>query len=225
MRQKQKLHVTVVAFGIIFSVSVAPSQETPVSLQDQLKAQYQLAKVLGNQIAEGGTYLAVQKAGILGAPQLSLAMCPSKYQDGELHLPGRLCAAMFKESSYWFKAGEKVFPTKISVNLKKDEVIVAIVAPETLFKSEVIFQFAKGSLDKPDVLNIEDTIGQVLAVDHAPAPEAAASNNPPQPEAPQKAQPAHVTLGQSPDEVQAILGALDRLADLGPKPIYIYKDL
>jgi len=39
------------------------------------------------------------------------------------------------------------------------------------------------------------------------------------------APPATVEIGQTPDQVTAILGQPDKILNLGPKQIYVYKDL
>jgi hypothetical protein len=218
--------------------SAAAGQDAPAPLVAQLKAQYQLAKMCGGEVCEKGTVLAIQKGGILGVGQLSILICPSKYQDGDLHTPSAICAASVKATSRYFKQGEKVYPTKIEVNLKKDHVSLFIVScdecnginPPTYYKSDVIFQFAKGSLGSATVPQITDAIGQVFSIDTsggAPAQAATADTQASTPQAPDPppAEPVHVQLGQTPDQVQASLGRPDKVIDLGAKQIYVYKDL
>jgi len=210
---------------------------SPVSIEEQLRAQYKLAKVAGGEVLDAGTVLAIQKAGILAVSKSSAAICPSRYQDGDLHTPSAVCLAMVKMSSHWFRVGDKVYPSKIDFNPNKDKISFRIVAcdscnqtdPPSYAKSEVIFQFPKGSLEKTSVSQIEDTIGQVLMIDNSPPePQQAQNAQAPSPQAPaqQPQQKAGVVeLGQTPEQVQAILGQPERMANLGSKQIYFYKDM
>ena len=76
-------------------------------------------------------------------------------------------------STRFFRVGEKVYLSNIAIDLKNDKISIAIVAcdscngtnPPTAYKSQVVFQFAKGSLAKGDLAQIEDTIGQVFSLD------------------------------------------------------------
>jgi hypothetical protein len=62
----------------------------------------------------------------------------------------------------------------------------------------------------------EQEIAQVSTVDPAVPPPTAASPSAPPPE---------VSLGQTMDQVSAALGSPARIVDLGPKKIYVYKDM
>jgi len=227
----------------ILTVVAAAQEAAPVSLQEQLSAQYKLAKVVwdsnGASLAETGTVLAIQKGGILGVSQQTVIICPVKYQDGTLHAPNLLCVSMVKTTRN-FQVGEKVYPTKIDVNLKNDRVGIFIVAcdacngtePQTYYKSEVSFQFAKGSLAKADAGQIEDTIGQVLAISDEAAGQPGGQNaqvgpGPSQPPAPPAAQaePQVVQLGETEDQVVAAIGKPDQIFNLGIKQIWKYRDV
>ena len=147
-----------------------------VTLQEQLNAQYKLAKMGsdsgGFSVVDPGTLLAVQKAGILSVPWRAMALCPAKYQDNSLHPSVGFCAGMVKTVSRYFKTGEKVYPIKIEVNQEKAKISLTVVScdscnrvdPPTSMKGEVVFQFAKGYLEKANAGEIEDMIGQVFAI-------------------------------------------------------------
>lgn len=68
--------------------------------------------------------------------------------------------------------GDKVYPSKIAINLKNERIAFSVVAcdgcngtnPPPYYQSEVDFQFPKGFLQKGDVSAIEDTIGEVFTV-------------------------------------------------------------
>ena len=76
------------------------------------------------------------------------------------------------QTTHLFATGDKVYPTKIDVNLAKDKVTMSIVAcdtcnktdPPTYNKAQVIFQFPKGTLANASAGQVEDVIGQLLSI-------------------------------------------------------------
>ena len=79
---------------------------------------------------------------------------------------------MVKTVSKYYQKGDKVYPVKIDVNVDKAKISFMVVAcdscngvnPPTSMKGEVVFQFAKGYLEKASAGEIEDAIGQVFAI-------------------------------------------------------------
>jgi hypothetical protein len=77
---------------------------------------------------------------------------------------------MVKQNSRYLQVGTKVYPMKIDVNLEKDRVSFQVmecdscngVQQPSFYKSEVVFQFAKGSLRNSSVPQVEDTIRAFL---------------------------------------------------------------
>jgi FKBP-type peptidyl-prolyl cis-trans isomerase len=136
----------------------AQSPKLP-SLKEQLDAQY-----------APGTVLVIQKEGILGVPSADKT-CPSSYQDGRLKPPEISCADPLKGMSRPLARGTKVQPAGILVNLTQGEISIAIVEYDpcsertsSSYGAQIIFQFAKGYLEKGNVPEIEDTIGELLTV-------------------------------------------------------------
>jgi hypothetical protein len=145
------------------------------------------------------------------------------------------------QSTHLFRKGDKVYPTKIDVKLDKDLVVVGIVAcdtcnntdPPTWNKANVEFQFPKGSLAKASAGDVEDTIGQLLAISEDSQPQG--GQQPGQQQGggqdqggqQQQAQtePQTIQMGMTTDQVQASLGQPSKVVNLGPKQIYVYKDL
>ena len=146
------------------------------SLQEQLKAQYEIVRTAsdsnGIQVIKPGTVLTIQKGGILGVPRDSAFLCGSKFQNGELEPPGRFCTSMLHNERF-LAAGEKVYPLRIDINLKKDSISFHVmecdacnqVEQESSYHGVVIFQFPKGTLATTSIPQIEDTISQVLAME------------------------------------------------------------
>ena len=210
-----------------FSSAANGQSAAPVSLQEQLSAQYKLVKMSGAVVTDAGTTLAVQKGGVISVPWRALVLCPAKFQDNALHPSMGMCAAMLKDVSGYFKTGDKVYPTKIEVNLQKAKISFSVVScdscngvdPPTSMKGQVVFQFPKGYLEKADAGTVENAIGQVFSIGNDTQTQ---SNQPRgQQEQAQREQPAQqeqaqpdpqtIQLGQSTDEVQAALGKPERL--------------
>lgn len=238
--------------GMCFGPS-AIGQNGP-SLQEQLKAQYKVVKMgfdgRGLTVVDPGTVLDVQKGGLLGvAPQINV-YCPAKFQDNDLKPPNGFCAAMVKQGSRFLQTGEKVYPTKIDVNVDKDKVSFQVVECDScngvqqpsFYKSEVVFQFAKGSLKTPNVSQIEDTIGTVLSIDSGGDAQQQGSQGGQQDQGNNQggggggqgqqqaqqappAEPQQIEKGQTPDQVKAALGTPEKIINLGAKLIYVYKDI
>jgi hypothetical protein len=244
-------------------------------LQAQYKLVKMGSDSSGPKVTEEGTVLAIQKGGILGTPWGSPPSCPSKYEDGKLQQANKLCTMGRKQGgkSAWsrlepkipaaladslsaantdtastrlFKAGEKVYPLKIDVDMTHEKIAFQIVAhdtydtnPPTYYKSEVYFQFAKGFLEAPDVSKIEDTIAEVFTIDNssnAPQAPTAPAGQDQQAQAQQApaprsapaaaaAEPPSIQLGETQEQVLAALGQPDSKADAGSKKIWSYKSL
>lgn len=222
------------------------AQNGPPSLLE-LKAQYKLIRMGadggGLTVIDPGTVLDIQKGGLLGvAPQITM-FCPAKFQDGDLKVPNGFCVAMVKQNSRFLQVGEKVYPTRIDVDLDKDKVSFQVIECDScngvqqpsFYKSEIVFQFAKGALRTTSVSQVEDTIGQVLAVDSGGDSQQSNSQggqnqNNGQGGGGQQSQqqgpapdPQQTEKGQTPDQVKAALGNPEKIVTLGAKQIYVYK--
>jgi hypothetical protein len=237
------------------TVSLCLSLVAQPSLQEQLKAQYKLVKIgaAGGSltVTDPGTVLDVQKGGLLGIPPQIAMFCPVKFQDGDLKAPNGFCAAMVKQNSRYLQVGERVYPMKIDVSLDKDRVSFQVVECDScngveqpsFYKAEVVFQFAKGTLQNTSVSQVEDTIGQVLSIDsgddsqqqggQADQADQNQNNNRSGGGGRQQAQqqqapppePQQIEKGQTPEQVKAALGTPEKIINLGAKLIYVYKDI
>jgi hypothetical protein len=159
----------------------------PPSLKEQLEARY-----------PPGTVLAIQNEGILGVVPTSARTCPASYQGGKLS-PDASCTAQVKNSSRLLNVGEKVYPSKIQVNLAEEKISFGIVecdscnkVAKSSNKSQIDFQFGKGYLEEASVPAVEDVISEVLSIDEGGEQQ------------PQQAQGSPAVQGQqgeAPDEV------------------------
>jgi hypothetical protein len=187
---RQKIEMAVLAALIVVGITpcLLVAQGLPaVPLEDQLKAQYTLVKMGldsgGDAIVGEGTVLVIKKDGILSVPYRDQTV-PSKYQDGAVRSPSTsttgarpsLMGRIGKQQIRLFQVGERVYPSKIAVNLPKDQVTVGIIAcdacnhvsPTTFYKADVVFQFAKGTLATTSLSQVEDTIAELLNIDDSP---------------------------------------------------------
>jgi len=261
---KRAIVLSVVLLCAVFFA--APKASAQVSLQEQLAAQYKLVKMgsdtSGYSVVDAGTVLAIQKGGILGVPYSDKTVLTTKYENGTVHSPNAALTEARKklfghfsqtssegQTTHLFQKGDKVYPTKVDVNLQKDTVELGIVAcdkcnntdPPTYNKAQVVFQFPKGSLAKASAGDVEDTIGQLLTVSDDSQQgdqnsqqqgqqsgdqgnQQAADQGQQQQQQP-PAQPQTIEKGQTPDQVVAALGQPDKIVNLGAKQLYIYKDL
>jgi hypothetical protein len=228
-------------------------------LQAQYKSVKMGSDSNGPAVLEEGTVLVIQKGGLLGVPWGAVKACPSKYENGSLKTPSFLCTKGKEEAgkrglgflkghipgagllpddktnasdTRYFKAGEKVYPSNIAVDMKKDKISFGVVAcdtcnqtnPPTYYKSEVEFQFAKGYLETADASKVEDTIGEVFAADNS-NPATGDQQPAPQPDQSAQTQPASIQMGETIDQVVTAFGQPEKTVNLGLKQIYVYKDL
>jgi len=261
MGQKLKRVTPVMVAAVCASVfSWSHAQAQGVSLQEQLASQYKVVKMgsdtSGYSVIEAGTLLAVQKGGILGVPYSDTSILSTKYESGTVHTPSNLLSKGIgfgmkrfgkEQTTHLFQVGDKVYPSKIEVNPNKDSVAMLIVAcdtcnktdPPTYNKAQVVFQFPKGSLAKASAGEIEDTIGQLLAISDDSQQDQGGGGQQgqnaqqggqdqqggqQQAEQPQ-AEPQTIQMGMTTDQVQAAMGKPMKVVNLGPKQIYVYKDL
>ena len=252
----------------IFSMPLASAQA--ISLQEQLAAQYKLVKIgsdtSGYSVVEAGTLLAIEKGGILGVPYSDKAVLSTKYEGGTVHSPSGLMVQGRKallghfsqtqsqgQTTHLFAKGDKVYPSKIEVDVASDKVSMLIVAcdtcnktdPPTYNKAQVVFQFPKGTLASASAGQVEDVIGQLLSISSDDAQQGGdqgggqqggndqqgnnqQGNDQGGAQAQQQAapgEPQQIEKGQTPDQVKAALGNPDKIVNLGTKLIYVYKDL
>jgi hypothetical protein len=262
----QKFERIFPAVVLMAGVAILPlprSAAQAVSLQEQLAAQYKVVKMgsdtSGYSVIDKGTLLEIKKGGILGVPYSDQNALSTKYEGGTVHTPNSVLTkgigfGMSKfgktQTTHLFAAGDKVYPAKIEVDVNKDDVAMTIVAcdtcnktdPPTYNKAKVVFQFPKGTLAKASAGDVEDTIGQLLAIrddsqqdqggqqqsqDQQGGQQQGAPQDQPaaQQPAPAQAEPQTIEKGQTTDQVQASLGKPDKIVNLGTKQIWVYKDL
>ena len=214
--------------------------------EQQLAAQYRLTTVnRGGEIVAAGSVLLLQRNGLL-VYSISNPLAPqSTYKNGKISrnpLGGKAFGRDFLNAmsrpgesadidQRTVAAGAALWVTKM--DLQKDGLIFRVYTdPEGggLYYGELKVPFDKNSLPPAD--RILSTVAEVMAVqaDESAAPTPAQSPDAPATEAiapPDQplAPPPTVSLGLTIDRVVAIMGQPERLADLGSRKIYSYKDM
>ncbi|MBZ5727032.1 MAG: hypothetical protein LAP87_18795 [Acidobacteriia bacterium] len=199
--------------------------------------------------------LTVRQPGILGiaaADAHFLDSCPTIFRSGRIHqLPGYFCSQLAAKSQKKLLVAERVYVTNILVSLAFDRISFYLAAcgacaPDTepAFRSLVVFEFSKGYLAKAAVAEIVQTVDRVFAAQDAaadapepvpPEPVGAGPATPAEPApnapaaaaaaAPPAADAAIVRKGQTPGEVEKILGKPLAIIDLGTKLVYVYPNM
>lgn len=229
------------------------SKAAKANMMQQLQSQFALTKFSGFDLKQAGSVLLVQKDGIGAVPGSGAGLLTSSfgsnYKDGRIRRD--LLSALVANQSEGLRnlaVGEGVYLLKIQVtdsNVVFDVQACGACDPASPdpnpMRSTVTFPFKKGFLQNTPVEQILGTIGEVFTLANSnPATEAPLeSTGPPteagpplppgppanMPPAEPAREPARIELGQTVEQVQAILGRPDKVVDLGSKKIYVYKDL
>src|ERR1700722_414218 len=238
---------------ILSSLGISP-RSAGQGLQQKLEAQYALTKTTDDKtdIVTAGAILILQKDKLIMYPTTTQIPPQNTYKDGRLSsgafgahqsiqkfgsLIGHAPPSQLQTASRNFVTGEKFWVTKIDV--QPDGVVFTLFTDaiqDVRYYSTLKFVYPKGSTPSTD--QVMSTVAEVLKVQpdedaksddkggdqQQGAAGGNANQQPPAEQAP-AAPPATGGVGQTVDEVVAILGQPDKIINLGPKQIYVYKDL
>ena len=155
----------------------APSQ----SIDQQLRKQYILTRVGTNGVlVHAGTVLTVQADGIKASPASYLVFWPNNYKKGGGRVKQPMMTAKAGISKVnrgeirFFQVGEKVYLAQMEI--KDADVVFSIQScgscsqsgadpNDVPYRAEVSFQLGKGYLNTGTFKDIQETIGQVFAID------------------------------------------------------------
>ncbi|MGA7915136.1 MAG: hypothetical protein WCA00_07865 [Candidatus Acidiferrales bacterium] len=241
----------VVALAILAALAaVAPSlysQDPRSEILKRLNSEFTRTKVTTDRtdIVTAGAVLVLHKDGLLMCGVEAIAPPTSTYKNGTISMgfganiawgmelaPANQQPASLEQRK--FVAGEKFWVTEYLV--KPDGVYLVFVSDpynDVRYYGQLKFPFAKNSTPNPD--EVTKAIEEVVTVD-APADQPAADNSAPpaqQPEQPAPAPaaaapaaaPETISLGQTTDQVIAILGQPQKIVNLGAKQMYFYPDM
>ena len=191
-------------------------------LEEALKSKYEITKTGMDRarITQPGTVLVIQKDGISGDLATDMTFLNNKVRDGQVAQAGGFGAFMQdKKTNRVLKTGEKVYVFKIEV--KDDQVRYFIITcdtydvnvngstKQTRYKAVLSFELGKNFLSTATAEDVKKAVDAVII----PESELKASNT------------KSVEMGQTPEQVEAILGRPEKIVNLGPKKIYVYKDM
>lgn len=193
------------------------------ALKSSLEAVYPLthrAAMSPDRITQQGVVLVIEKPGIAADPSSDARFSITYVKDGQMSEQGGAVAGLFgKVNTRVFKPGEKVYV--IGIKVGDDYVMLELMScdmfdvvhhgstRQTRYKSALSFKFDKDALPTLTADKIQAAITPVLATEV----EAAAANT------------KTISLGQTTQQVEAILGKPDKVVNLGPKVTYVYKDM
>src|SRR5438132_13153121 len=192
------------------------------ALEDALKSKYEFTKSGFDRvrIMQPGTVLVIQKEGISGDLSSDMSFLNNKVRDGQVAQAGGFGAMMQgKKTSRDLKVGDKVYLFKIEA--KDDQVRYFIITCDTYdvnvhgstrqtrYKALLSFELGKDFLETANADSVKKVVDTVIA------PEAEVK----------AAKTKSVELGQTPEQVEAILGRPDKTVNLGTKKFYVYKDM
>jgi hypothetical protein len=239
--------------AVYLTLVVALAAATPsLHAQDQkseilkrLNSEFARTKMTTDRtdIVTAGSVLVLHKDGLLMCGVQAIAPPTSTYKNGAISFgfggnmawgmalaPANQQAASLPQRK--FVAGEKFWVAEYLV--KDDGVILEFFSDpfnDVRYYGQLKFPFPKGAVPPAD--NVMKTIEEVVTVDapaqDAPAADAAAGAaaqpaQPPDQPAP-AAPPKTIALGQTTDQVVAILGQPQKIVNLGAKQMYFYPDM
>jgi hypothetical protein len=217
-----------IALALSLAVMAVSALSTTASewkdaLKDALEKSYPLshrATLSPDRITQQGVVLVIQKQGIAADPSSDARFSVTYVRDGQLNEQGGATVAFFgKTNARVFKPGEKVYV--IGIKVGDDYVMLELMScdmfdvvkmgstKQTRYKAALSFKFDKESLPTLDVEKVKTAISPVVATET----ETAAQNT------------KTISLGQTTEQVEAILGKPEKIVNFGPKTTYIYKDM
>lgn len=224
------MHVRV---AILLILAAFPSLGTAAEWKSELKASiestFRLSKLhLGglspdfNTVSQPGTQLLIRAAGVDGDIASNASVPVTIVEDGHTRAAtGGLSGLLRNEASTrTFQVGERVFLYDVSVrsdhtlflnliSCDKYEVSKLGSTQQVRYKGILRFEFPKNYLAAANFKDVRAAIEAIMA----PPTESETSGT------------KTASLGQSPEQVQANLGKPDKIIDLGPKVVFVYKDL
>jgi hypothetical protein len=177
----QALGVLTLAASLPGLQGQAPSQ----SVEQQLRKQYILTRVGTNGVVvQAGTVLTVQADGIKASPASYLVFWPNNYKKGGGRVKQPMMTAKAGISKVdrgeirFFQVGEKVYLAQMEI--KDADLVFSIQScgscrpsgadpNDVPYRAEVSFQLGKGYLNTGTFKDIQETIGQVFAIDTSTA--------------------------------------------------------
>ena len=233
-------------------VSTVAAAQDRSAIQKKLESEYVLTKTTADKtdIVTAGAVLTLNKDKLLMGAVSNSSNCTNTYRDGKFtqntgckanDVFRRFGALGHPSNTRVFVAGEKFWVTKIDVRDEGVEMdFFTDAISDVRYKSSLFVPFKDGLPAPDEALKMVQEVVTAAPVENAkqesqpsqaapaaaPAPAAEAAPPPiPPPPPPPDQPPPTVSLGQTPDQVVAILGQPVTKGKVGAKEIYSYKDL
>ena len=225
------------------------AQAPKATLETQLEAKYTLTTPTADNtdIVTAGSTLILQKKGFSAGAVSSKIVTQNTYKDGQIRsgaatairrfggLPGLSLvpgvgsvagtAAGAAGGSRDFVNGERLWVTKITVDRAKNGIVFDLISDSYgdagRYKASLRFELPKGALASGDLTQVDPVIAEVIKIAPLDQNVTSAPQSPRDPIVRTKA----IEVGQSKDQVEAVLGKPNKTFKVGIKEIYQYKDL
>ncbi len=246
---------SLVAAVIVFSSLGISPRSAAQGLEQKLESTYAITKPTDDKsdIVTAGAVLILQKDKIIMYSTANQVLPQNTYKAGRLSegafgvhdnvqkfgsFIGHPPPQSAQTTSRHFVTGEKFWVTGIAV--QSDGVVFTLFSDainDVRYQCTLKFVYPKGATPSTD--DVLKTVAEVFKVQEDDSAKSddkggdqqqqgaapADANQQPAAEQAPAAPPATVEIGQTPDEVVAILGQPDKIINLGAKQIYVYKDL
>lgn len=174
-----------------------------------------------NRITQPGTVFVFKKDGIEGDLATDATFTKNTIDEGNVHsATGVITALQAKRTNHLFSPGEKAYMWRIEIT--GDDLFLFFTSKEVFsvnqsggrtnqvhYKAMLDFKFPSGELPAASFADVKAKILQIVAT-----------------EADFQAAPVKtISLGQTPTEVEEIVGKPEKIVNLGTKITYIYKDI
>jgi hypothetical protein len=236
-----------VLWAVFLMPAGAQQPNTKGAILQQLEAQYVPTQTTADKsdIVTAGSILTLKKDNLMTVAISSGSVCPNTYKDGRITQSavakitcGRAIGLALKRKI--FLAGQKLWLTNIEVNDGSVifELYTDAYAGER-YRATLTFGFNKGPV--PPVDAVEKSVAEVFSAEPPPAPASQPAPAVQPPAAPQAAPanqeaplppidvpaapPTEIRVGQTSEQVVAILGKPEKVVKLPTKEIYYYKNL
>lgn len=236
-----KIHFILVILVVVLASGATSlyGQDQKAEIQKKLSSEFKRTRLTadGSDVATAGTVLVLHKDGLLMCSMEAKTPPTNTYKNGAISMgfganmawTMALSAANQQPANIpqrKFVTGEKFWVADYVV--KDDGVVFQFYSDpfdNVRYYGQLKFPVSKGAF--PPAENMMKTIAEVVTNDAATQESAPADSPAPQSQAggaPAQA-PKTITLGQTKDEVVAILGQPQKMVNLGAKEMYYYPDM
>lgn len=211
---------------VILACMCLPLQSTAdngnADLKDALEARFGLTKVSWDKVrvTDPGTVYVLKAEGINADRATDVTTLVNKVVNGKVEQPKGFAAELFsKRTTKQMNPGDRLYLTRIDI--KDHGILLWFISTETSeymekgssrqvrFRAVLFFPLPDELMAAGKVNEIEKVIDPIVQSEAT----AKAANT------------KTVSMGQTPDEVKAAVGAPDKIIQLGAKEIYVYKDM